>query len=138
MILKAHLEGLNVDTANMIRLNWHRTGLKIGIVAEILQLRNRLQNESNPTLNNKFKQLKADVIEYLGKKISENIEDHESDVLFEIHAIAKTQFHEVQETVIRDIEATSWSEPKKLAYINAIREGRFDDILASSSSNPIR
>jgi hypothetical protein len=111
--LQRWLTSLNADTASMIRHYQDKTGMKIGIIAEILLLRDRLEKESNPPLYHKYKKLKVDVIHYLDKKITENREDHDSDVLFEIDAIAQTEFLEMRETVIRDIEATSWDAQRK-------------------------
>lgn len=126
--LQAHLQNLNADNATMIRSYWDTTGLKIGIISDLLNMRDLLEHQKNPELYRKFKETKKDVITYLGQKLTNPAVDQDSDLWFEILTIAKHQFSELRETVKTDIRNSSWNESKKSQLIDALDQERYQDL----------
>jgi hypothetical protein len=118
--LHAHLGNFTPDTANMIKLYYAKTTLKIGLIFVMMDIRDRLEHERNPELNKNFKLLKADFAAHVRKKIEEGTTDEE-DLLFEIDEVRKFNLIQAKETVIKDIENSGLEDSKKRKLLESLQ-----------------
>ena len=127
--LRAHLANFNADIALMIQDYWPQTTMKIQLVFVLMNIRDRLENESNPKLNRVLKQIKIDFVDYLNKKINERSTTEQDDLIFEIHEIATFQLNEARSVVIEDIEISTLPPQVKGNLIKAFQNNNYQDVL---------
>lgn len=127
--LRADINTFSADSASLIQQYWPQTQMKIGLVFVMMTIRDRLENESNPKLNNAFKQIKRDFVDYLSKKIDGKATSENDDLLFEIREVASLQLNEADSVVIEDIKKSNLSSQLKISLIAAFQRHSYQDAL---------
>lgn len=127
--LQSDLGNFNADSASMIKEYWPETTMKINLIFAMMNLRDRLENESNPKLNKALKQIKSDFVDYIGKKINGDQTSDKDDLFFEIREIASLQLGEASSVVIEDIKKSTLPPKLKESLIHAFQNNQYSEAL---------
>lgn len=126
--LQFDLNNFNADTAARVRLYWKDTGLKINLIYSMVEIRDFLNDYSNPGLNQKFKTLKKDFVQYLSDKMKGDL-DERDDLIFEIREVARLQLKEGVPRVVEDIQQSTLPLTTQSSLIQALQQEDYAKVL---------